>query len=49
MKDYIKKVDGKYRYYSVAGLYEADSMFGLLFEIFRHRLWHFIHQGDWKD
>jgi len=50
MKDSIKKNgDGKFRYYSEGGLYEADSMLGLLFEIFRHRLWHFMQDGKFRD
>ena len=39
----------KFRYQTDIGLYEADSFIGLLWEIFKHRLHHLIHDGKWRD
>ena len=34
-----------YKYECKAGVYESDTLFGLLWEMFRHRLW----QGGWIE
>ena len=40
---------GIYRYYCGAGVYEANSMISLIFEIIKHRTLHLIKDGKWKD
>ena len=45
----ITEEHAKFRYWTDVGLYEADSFIGLLWEIFRHRLSHWIHDGEWRD
>ena len=40
------------RYYRLivpAGIYESDSLIGLLIEIFRHRFEHLVKHGEWMD
>ena len=40
------------RYYRLIvpeGLYESDSLIGLLLEVFRHRLDHLVKHGKWMD
>lgn len=44
-----KEEHAKFKYWTKVGLYEADSFIGLLWEIFRHRLYHLIHDGKWQD
>jgi len=44
-----RKGDGLYRYYCDAGVYEANSMAALIFEIIKHRTLHLIKDGKWKD
>jgi len=44
-----KKDDGVYRYYCKAGVYEASSMFRLIFSIYLHRLWHLLKHRKWMD
>ena len=45
----------KFKYYWMQdtttdlGLYESGSFMGLLWEIFRHRLYHLIHDKQWRD
>ena len=29
--------------------YFADNIFGLMWTMFKHRLWHLIHERKWKD
>jgi hypothetical protein len=31
------------------GKYEADSLWGLMAEVLRHRLSHLLWDGEWKD
>ena len=38
-----------YRYTCEAGHYESDTLFGLILEIFKHRLWHLFKHGKWID
>jgi len=38
-----------YKYICKAGTYSSDSLFGLLWEIFKHRLWHLKTHGKWMD
>ena len=38
-----------YKYKCKAGVYESDTLFGLLWEMFRHRLWHLRKHGRWMD
>ena len=49
MKPKYKKPDGTFRYYSAAGLYQANSMLGLIYEILKHRFLHLIKDGEWRD
>ena len=39
----------KIRYEVPEGVYESDSLLGLCWEVFRHRLWHLIKHGRWTD
>jgi hypothetical protein len=32
-----------------AGTYEADTLFRLLVEVFRHRFWHWRRGDGWVD
>ena len=47
--DLMSEEHAKFRYWTDVGLYEADSFIGLLWEIFRHRLSNWIHDGEWRD
>ena len=38
-----------YKYECKAGIYESDTIIGLLWERFKHRLWHLRKQGRWID
>jgi len=38
-----------YKYECDAGVYESDTLFGLLWEMFTHRLWHLRKHGRWMD
>ena len=38
-----------YKYVCKAGLYESDTLIGLLWEIFKHRMWHLIKHNRWMD
>ena len=31
------------------GSYEAPSLFRLVILVLRHRFWHLVHEGRWKD
>ena len=31
------------------GSYEAPSLFRLVVLVLRHRLWHLVTEGQWKD
>ena len=31
------------------GYYKSDSLFVLVFEVIKHRTWHLITEGKWKD
>jgi hypothetical protein len=31
------------------GYYEANTLFGLLLEVFKHRCWHLLKHGRWMD
>jgi hypothetical protein len=31
------------------GYYKSDSFFGLVLEVLKHRTWHLIKEGKWKD
>ena len=39
----------KCNYICDAGAYEANSLFGLIWEIFKHRTWHLFKHGKWVD
>lgn len=39
----------KYKLVVAAGSYESDSLFGLLWEVFKHRLWHWRRGDGWVD
>ena len=45
----LRRGGGIYRYYCNAGVYEANSMAALIFEIIKHRTIHLIKDGKWKD
>ena len=34
---------------TTGAMYESDTLLGLLIEIFRHRLYHLIKDGQWVD
>ena len=38
-----------YRYDCKVGYYESDSLFGLVWEMFKHRFWHLVKHGRWMD
>jgi len=42
----IKKM---YKYECKAGVYESDTLVGLLWERFKHKLWHLRTHGKWID
>jgi len=39
----------KYMLYVKAGIYESDTLFGLLWEILKHRFYHLRKNGKWMD
>lgn len=39
----------KYKLIVEAGYYEADTLIGLLWEVFKHRLWHYRQGHGWVD
>ena len=39
----------KYKLIVQEGWYQADSLFTLLWEVLKHRLWHFKHHKRWID
>ena len=47
----MKKEPSKYKisYKVPAGKYEANSIFGLCWEVFKHRLSHLIFDKKWMD
>ena len=49
MKRKSKKAVGKFTYCCEAGIYDADSMIGLIWAIFKHRFYHLIKDGKWQD
>ena len=38
-----------YKYECKAGVYKSDTLFGLLWEMFTHRLCHLRKHGKWMD
>jgi hypothetical protein len=32
-----------------AGVYEADTFFGIFIAVIRHRFWHLMTHGKWMD
>jgi hypothetical protein len=32
-----------------AGTYEADSLWKIIIEVLKHRLWHLKNHGKWMD
>ena len=38
-----------YKYECSAGVYESDTLFGLLWEMLKHRFWHLRKHGRWMD
>lgn len=38
-----------YKYECKTGVYESDTLVGLLWEMFTHRLWHLKEHGKWMD
>ena len=41
--------NGVYKYECKAGTYESDTLIGLLWERFTHKLWHLKEHGKWMD
>ena len=39
----------EYKYTCDAGEYTSDSLWGLIFEILKHRTWHLFKHGKWID
>jgi hypothetical protein len=39
----------KIRYEVPEGVYESGSMFGLWWEVMKHRTWHLFKHGRWVD
>jgi hypothetical protein len=39
----------KYKLIVKYGYYEANSLFGLLWQVFKHRLHHFFNGDGWVD
>ena len=33
----------------ITGIYESDSLFGLVIEVIKHRFSHLIREGKWMD
>ena len=39
----------KIKYTVPDGVYESNSMFGLWWEVMKHRTWHLFKHGRWMD
>jgi len=39
----------KFKLKTKDGKYETDTFFGLIIEVLKHRFWHLIKDGKWKD
>ena len=39
----------KFKLKCEAGIYEADTFWGIVKEVIKHRFWHLRHQGKWMD
>lgn len=39
----------KFRLECAAGIYEADSFWGIVKEVLSHRFWHLRKHGKWID
>jgi hypothetical protein len=42
-------IESKYILITDAGQYESDNLFFLICEVIKHRTWHLINHGEWKD
>ena len=49
MRSTKMKTNGVYKFECKAGTYESDTLIGLLWERFRHKLWHLRKHGKWID
>ena len=39
----------EYKYTCPAGNYTSNSIVGLMWAIFTHRMWHLVSHGKWMD
>jgi len=48
---WLDSVKPKYsiKYTVSSGVYHANSIFGLVWEVYTHRLWHLFKHGKWVD
>ncbi len=53
MQEYHEEMQDRCQYkitYTVSnGVYYANSIWGLMWEVYTHRLWHLIKHGRWMD
>ena len=52
LSDLPSPVEPRAAYYTLhvpAGTYSANTLLGLLWEVFTHRLWHLYRYHDWRD
>ncbi len=45
----MKNKKKKFKLICKAGVYEASSMIGLIYEVLKHRTYHLIKDGKWMD
>ena len=52
MQEYHDEVFREKCYYQIRvtdGTYSSNNIFQLMWEVFKHRLWHLIKHGRWRD
>ncbi len=49
LKKYKAEYTRKAMYSVPEGIYESESLFGLVWEVFKHRCWHLWNHGKWTD
>ena len=53
MQEYHEEMQDRCQYkitYTVSnGVYYANSIWGLMWEVYTHRLWHLFRHGRWMD
>jgi hypothetical protein len=49
MKKHKVEYTKKAMYAVPEGIYESDTLIGLVWEVFKHRCWHLLKHGRWSD